>query len=184
MILAVGWATWPQYRAFPIKLSFKRSLKLSKTARKKRQRNHLYHTASILPEFLKGADALLYHALTQEFEVFLHPIVIWEIGDPDSRRFKEAFAYRFDYDPKTMEGDVSSVKMNYYSWGGRQRKKARRPPSIPQVPLQSCRFMLKTLWTIQATNPSQGNTSILVVCLCRLRKMPCPSISVSNTILC
>ena len=44
---------------------------------------HLYRKSSILPEFLKGADAQLYHALLSSFVVTLHPVVLHSCTDID-----------------------------------------------------------------------------------------------------
>ena len=42
---------------------------------------HLYRMSSILPEFLKGADAQLYHALVGDFDVTLRPVVLQSLSD-------------------------------------------------------------------------------------------------------
>jgi hypothetical protein len=42
---------------------------------------HLYRKSSILPEFLKGADAQLYRALVNSFDVTLRPVVLQSCSD-------------------------------------------------------------------------------------------------------
>ena len=46
---------------------------------------YLYRKSSILPEYLKGSDSLLYQALSKTFEVSLHPIVLYERSDYEGR---------------------------------------------------------------------------------------------------
>ena len=44
---------------------------------------HLYRKSSILPEFLKGADAQLYHALVRSFDVTLRPVILQSFCDDE-----------------------------------------------------------------------------------------------------
>jgi hypothetical protein len=69
---------------------------------------YLYRKASILPEYLKGSDSLLYQALSKTFEVSLYPVVLQETTDGDGRygtRNAHFAAYIF-----THEGDPDEVK--------------------------------------------------------------------------
>ena len=60
---------------------------------------YLYRKSSILPQYLKGSDSLLYQALSKTFDVSLHPIVLEETSDCDGGygTMGSTFcAYKFD----------------------------------------------------------------------------------------
>jgi len=71
---------------------------------------HLYRKSSILPEFLKGADAQLYRALANSFDVTLRPVVFHTTTDYEGG-FEPCFAYPWDHKPdpeydSDLESDV------------------------------------------------------------------------------
>jgi hypothetical protein len=65
---------------------------------------YLYRKSSILPEFLKGSDALLYQALTESFDVSLHPVILQESTDYEGA-YESCRVYRFEQTAR--EGDES-----------------------------------------------------------------------------
>jgi len=69
---------------------------------------HLYRKSSILPEFLKGADAQLYHALLSSFVVTLQPVVLHSCTDIDGRS-APYLAITWD-DDDSSESDLESNK--------------------------------------------------------------------------
>jgi hypothetical protein len=94
---------------------------------------YLYRKASILPEFLKGSDSLLYRALSKSFDVSLHPVVLHEMTDDDGRfNAKESVfrAYIFDSE------DVASVQESH-SGDTRSVRGKKKVPVTFQVPRSS-----------------------------------------------
>ena len=73
---------------------------------------YLHRKSSILPQFLKGSDALLYQGLVKSFDVSLHPVVLQETTDYEGS-YEDCCAYRFDHTvPKTgadVESDAGEV---------------------------------------------------------------------------
>jgi len=64
---------------------------------------HLYRKSSILPEFLKGADAQLYRALVSSFDVSLQPVVLQSCTDYEGN-FESCEAIPWKQDPGTESG--------------------------------------------------------------------------------
>jgi hypothetical protein len=71
---------------------------------------YLYRKSSILPQFLKGSDALLYEALAKSFDVSLHPVVLQESTDYEGA-YESCRAYRFDQTKREGDGDSSDEEM-------------------------------------------------------------------------
>jgi hypothetical protein len=67
---------------------------------------YLYRKSSLLPEFLKGADAVLYQALVATFDVSLHPIVLQETSGYEGgyRDDRESTCYAFRFGSKGTGG--------------------------------------------------------------------------------
>jgi hypothetical protein len=65
---------------------------------------HLSHKSCILPEFLKGMDALLYSALVESFDVSLHPVIL--CGETNDDGDWEPFTARI------AQNDASTVSFN------------------------------------------------------------------------
>jgi len=62
---------------------------------------HLYRSASISAEYLKGSDATLYNSLlaSGDFDVSLHPVILCEGSGWDGEgSLEERFVYRYDSD--------------------------------------------------------------------------------------
>ena len=68
---------------------------------------YLYRKSSILPEFLKGSDALVYQALAEEFDVSLRMVVLRESTDGDGS-YKECEAYLYDDDESVESGPAKA----------------------------------------------------------------------------
>jgi hypothetical protein len=75
---------------------------------------YLYRKSSLLPEFLKGTDAVLYQALVATFDVSLHPIVLQETSGYEGRYNgdRSCYAFRFDHvgpkDNGGLDADLAS----------------------------------------------------------------------------
>ena len=74
---------------------------------------YLYRKSSILPEFLKGSDALLYQALAESFKVTLRPVVLQELTDYEGA-FKSRYAYRFDQNGNDTDSSEEEWKPQEY----------------------------------------------------------------------
>lgn len=69
---------------------------------------YLYRKSAVLPEFLKGSDAVLYQALVGLFGVSLHPIVLSESSDYEGG-FEGCYVHRFDHIAPNTEAADGSV---------------------------------------------------------------------------
>jgi hypothetical protein len=80
---------------------------------------YLYRKSSILPEFLKGSDSLLYHTLAKTFDVSLYPIVLHEATDYEGMygSSDSAFAYKFEHgrDAPSSGVEYEDIKVPEFS---------------------------------------------------------------------
>jgi hypothetical protein len=88
----------------------------------------LYRKSSILPEYLKGSDSLVYQALSKTFDISLHPVVLHEMTRQD-----EESEYEYRSRSYACKFDHGAVDTDYFS----RRNKEKRPPTIFHVPRAS-----------------------------------------------
>jgi len=93
---------------------------------------HLYWKSSILPEFLKGADAQLYRALVSSFDVTLQPVILQTYSDYEGRESCIAIPWNrtdpdtdTDSDLEPNTGDEDSI--------GSETKKKDVPFHLPMI---------------------------------------------------
>jgi hypothetical protein len=70
---------------------------------------YLYRKSSVLPEFLKGSDSLLYQTLSKTFDVSLHAVVLHETTDYKGNYGQELSqfrAYKFDHEGEGSTGEL------------------------------------------------------------------------------
>jgi hypothetical protein len=128
---------------------------------------YLYRKSSILPEFLKGSDSLLYEALSKMFDVELHPVVLYEESDYDGfyqRKGSFSAAYIFPHAVDEDSGDESSSdsdddRRHRYRWRNEERY-------INLFRLHSNTSVTATMWNMLEIRPSVGKEDISArVCL-------------------
>jgi hypothetical protein len=91
---------------------------------------YLYRKSSVLPEYLKGSDSVLYQALSKSFDVSLHPVVLHETSDYEgSYNTSDATlcAYRFPHSGDEEKSDSDSDEDQRY------RRRYRRHDTVDTV---------------------------------------------------
>ena len=90
---------------------------------------YLYRKSSILPEYLKGSDSLLYQALSKTFNVSLQPVVLYERSDYEGfYRTSEADLAAFVFPHTLSQGsddessDSSDERPRYRMWFDREKR--------------------------------------------------------------
>ena len=90
---------------------------------------YLYRKSSIIPEYLKGSDSLLYQALSKTLDVSLHPVVLHERSDYEGfYQTSEAdlaayiFPHTLDEGSNDEGSDSSDEGSRYRRWPKREER--------------------------------------------------------------
>ena len=101
---------------------------------------YLYRKSSILPEYLKGSDSLLYQALSKTFEVSLCPVVLYERSDYEGRyrsSGSEFSAYIFPHYVDDGSGNDTDDDGSSYSDDGPRYRWGKKGDLIFHLPRSS-----------------------------------------------
>ncbi|KAF9025833.1 hypothetical protein BDZ89DRAFT_1068081, partial [Hymenopellis radicata] len=137
---------------------------------------HLYRQQSILPQYLKGVDALMYRHLSPLFEVSLHPILLNATADYQTGSYRmdgaSAMVYKCatDANPSDEEDEWRERALSF----------------ICMMPLMCATSRVWSILSIRVMRLRKHGVSILVVgCFCARRKVRVTNgrIKVQRTIL-
>jgi hypothetical protein len=87
---------------------------------------YLYRKSSILPEYLKGSDSLLYEALSKTFDVVLHPVVLYEKSDYEGFYQQEDSDFAAYIFPHTVDEDSGDEGSTHSDEGRRYRMRKEK----------------------------------------------------------